>query len=277
VRGWIAILLTLALSSCAGRPLSNTEIEKNRRSFAQHLMVKDLAHAGVFARYFSRPVGIDFENLAQYSLLRCQPKAALGYIDRILNLKRKQFFQAVLLALVSVDRESDQDPKDLEVKATLASASHSKVSPRLQRVYPVQSDEIWADEWSNLEFSGSCNKMAVIADVKLRDKYKALSLELFKKIPQEWITSDFGAVSLAMDVGMQFEHPEQIAARFESEASNPYYRRLKGQVPDAGVARTFEEQNRVGIEITLSALDLSVVEYVPHAVKIPILISELAK
>lgn len=255
------------LIAAAGTVFSSPHFPSDDSHYHSLLEKRDLIVASKWQYYFEAIEASQPENEAQYYLFLGQPRRAFLAIEKIRNPQRKNLFQAVLYALVSVSRE-----------AVSKEESDDKVIPSSGKtqVYPIDEGEIWPDEWEEIEIVGSEGReMPVVADEETRLEFREESKRLFETLETQDFLSDFNVVSLAMDVGAKLPHPEKILVHHALEEGNPYYTRLleeTGRVnPSVLKAKSFSRKN---LELRLSDLKLSLNETVSHPLQTPFLLPE---
>ena len=289
------IFFSVFLFSCATTP-SKTEAEirsKNERSFAHWLNQRDLKKASRFAAYFE-PYADEYpELLAQYFLLTCQPQRAHILIERIESEERRNLFEAVLYALVSVERPNDEN------KTTITTTQASTVTPPVttkkykwsnsgrsfskngrrepgSQKLPFNPQEVWADEWAALSVETACQQMPIVKDTALRTEIQKKALIRFKSLPATAFHRDINVVALAMDSGMNFPNKAELQEKLIAFKEHPYYKKLL--IAETQVAPLkVEEQNSNTATISLSSLEIEDFVYRPEKIEVPILTQPSSK
>lgn len=251
------------LISCSSRPVR--KIEMARKQATKHLYkqleARNLIKSGQYIVYLGGPRTEKEKILfAQFHLMSCNFKKSLDYLKEV-NRQEKVLMKAVISGIVSIERNS-------------LTKERKKAAKNISYVYPIDSGEVWPDEWKDIGAKkGYCQKIGT-SKKKYRKFLKNLSLDSFKKIPDKVLLRDFDLVSLGVDLGYKFQKIDSILDRFKSKKDNPYYKYLESLYFEENEGRlNVEKKNKKG-EITLSTFKIRTNRIEPKEIKIPFVLGE---
>lgn len=239
------------------------------RNFRHLLQEGRFDVAARFAMYLEPSRAGEHEVFAQYYLSSCQPSRAHRAIVQIEDMEQRALYAAVLLSLVAVDRPMTVKPEVAMATAPVQAKRDEQDSYR----FPVES-EVWADEWKVLEVKHECQKMPVIADLALREKYRRLAFQYFDQVRSELVEQNFSVVALALDVDRVPADVPHLLKSHSAHQADPYYQRLQRRLglQEKPTVVSVNKINLDDLEIEMNGLDLSKTREVPQAIKIPMLL-----
>ena len=250
----------LALFACGSMPKADSAAwrEQNRAQFVQLLERHDVKDAAPYALIFDGSESGDQVLLAQFHLFSCQPDDAQDFIERIPNENEKHLFEAVLLGLVSEEDHSIATPSRLAAddEDDLPALGKNEVAVTLQ-----PGDEIWQDEWKDIDSGNTNCIMPRIKDPTMRKLARDQAKELFESLTLEDYFRDFTVVTLALQTEAQMKYRKELLEHYRNLAGNSDYQKL-AQI----IAPTPEHTEKVHVvamnqhktEVSLSSLELSV-------------------
>lgn len=265
---WIPLMSGALVVGCATAHLSSRPNSGDPNAVIRQALIQgDLA---LVSREILRVQGqgVEPELLAQYHLYNCQPQSALVAIQEIQNQQERELYEAVLAALISVERPTEQAGQTSSGGQTNPSSSVAS-----QEKYAVDSGEIWRDEWEDLSFSRlGCESMPVASNPEDRSRFQQAARERFERLPVQIYHRHFSVVALALDVGVHPPDPSELLKRYEGHSSDPYYARLQELDPSEAVQDQVTVTRSKSDEIQLTGLVLKKLETTAAGVRVPQLI-----
>lgn len=255
-----------ALLLCSGAWAAENATIENERRMHRALEAGNVDAAARFLPLFRSPTSEQSLLLAQFELMTCQPRALERRLASMPEGEQRTLFEAVLLALVSVERGPAETP------TSTPALTKNVVEARL----PLDQSEIWPDEWREVGLAASqCRAMPVASDPRLRARLSSRARDLFEKLPLEPYLRDFNIVALALDVKARVPRLDRVLAHYRRNYSNPYYRQLL-----ALAERDERSLNALAVsgiaknEVRLGELVAKETLFKAHSVSIPFLLGQ---
>lgn len=269
MRNFVEIILVLLfLVSCStGTHQSSDQVLLNRKQVSHllytQLKKRKLQKAGQYLVFLEAPVNIKEKLLfAQYHLMACNPKQSLSYITPNMG-PEKELIKAVIWGMVSIERKTKKE------------TSHKSKDTNRKFVYPIDSGEVWPDEWRDITpLNGYCEQIP-LSRKEYRKLLKDFSFKTFHAIPEQLIHRDFGLISLAVDLGYAFLNIGAILAKYKNKKENSYYKYLENIILHKNKTDQIrvEKEDKEG-QFNLSTLKVRSIRMNPEKIEIPFILGD---